>query len=139
MQLFRKTLSILAPAMAVAVFLTVIPIKAAFAGMVSTDQLIDSQTAQAQRAKVNTFMQRDDVRQQLESWGVDSKRAQQRVASLSDSEIAQISDRIDQMPAGQGVIGFIILAGVLLFVVLLITDIIGVTHVFSFVNKPSQR
>jgi hypothetical protein len=139
MKLFRKSLSLLAPVMAVLLVLTVLPIKAAFAGMVSTDQLIDSQTAQVQRAKVNTFMQRDDVRQQLESWGVDSKRAQQRVASLSDSEISQISERIDQMPAGQGVIGFIILAGILLFVVLLITDIIGVTHVFSFVNKPSQR
>lgn len=139
MKLFRQSLSVLAPVMAVLLVLTVVPIKAAFAGMVTTDQLIDSQTASAQRAKVTAFMQRDDVRQQLESWGVDSKRAQQRVASLSDSEIAQISDRIDQMPAGQGVIGFIILAGILLFVVLLITDIIGVTHVFSFVNKPSQR
>lgn len=139
MKLFRKSLTVLAPAMAVLLVLTVVPIKAAFAGMVTTDQLIDSQTVSAQRAKVNAFMQRDDVRQQLETWGVDSKRAQQRVASLSDSEIAQISDRIDQMPAGQGVIGFIILAGILLFVVLLITDIIGVTHVFSFVNKPSQR
>jgi len=139
MKLFRKTLSLLAPAMAVLMLVTVLPLHAAFAGMVSTDQLIDKQTSMTQRAKVNAFMQRDDVRQQLESWGVDPSRAQQRVATLSDSEINQISDRIDQMPAGQGAIGFIIVIGILIFVVLLITDIIGVTHVFSFVNKPSQR
>jgi len=68
--------------------------------------------------------------------GVDPLEAQQRVNSLTNEEIAQISHSIDQLPAGGDAVGAIVGAAVLIFVVLLITDIIGLTHVFPFVNHP---
>jgi len=43
---------------------------------------------------------------------------------------------MDQLPAGGSAIGTIVGAAVLIFLVLLITDILGFTHVFSFVNHP---
>ena len=39
------------------------------------------------------------------------------------------------MPAGQGAIGVIIGAALIIFLVLLITDIVGITDVFPFVKK----
>jgi hypothetical protein len=44
---------------------------------------------------------------------------------------------MDQLPAGGDGIGTIVGAAVLVFLILLITDILGFTHVFPFVK--SQR
>ena len=54
---------------------------------------------------------------------------------MSDDEVAQLAERIDSMPAGQGAVGAVIGAAVLIFIVLLITDLLGFTSVFPFTNK----
>ncbi len=43
--------------------------------------------------------------------------------------------RIDQLPAGGDGLGVIVGAAVLIFPVLLITDVLGVTDIFPFVKK----
>ena len=52
-------------------------------------------------------------------------------AALSDDEVAQLAARMDSLPAGGEIIG----ALVLIFIILLITDILGFTKVFPF-TKP---
>ena len=46
-----------------------------------------------------------------------------------------VSKKIDQLPAGGDALGFILLVGVVVFIVLVITDIMGVTDVFTFIKK----
>jgi len=104
------------------------------ARMVGTDAVIAGQQAAGQRVQVANFLAREDVKQILTQNGVDPVEAQQRVGSLSNEEVAKISRSIDQMPAGGDGIGAVIGAAVLIFLVLLVTDILGFTHVFSFVN-----
>ena len=108
------------------------------AQMVSTDAVIAEQQALAQRAQVSAFMSREDVRQVLIQYGIDPDEAQQRVDSLTTEEVAGIASSIDQLPAGGDGLGVIVGAAVLIFLVLLITDILGFTHVFSFVNHQRQ-
>jgi hypothetical protein len=50
-----------------------------------------------------------------------------RVAALTDDEAAQLAGRIDSLPAG-GILGLILLV----FIILLVTDILGLTKVFPF-------
>jgi len=104
------------------------------AKMVGTDAMIAEQQALDQQAQVADFMAREDVKQIMTQYGVDPVEAQQRVDSLSDEELAEIASSIDQLPAGGGGIGVVVGAAVLIFLVLLITDIVGLTHVFPFVN-----
>jgi len=66
--------------------------------------------------------------------GVDPSEVDARIAALSDQEISQIAGHIDEMPAGQGVLGAIIVALLIVFIVLLITDLVGLTDVFPFVK-----
>ena len=108
------------------------------AQMVGTDAVIAGQKALDQRAQVADFMAREDVKQIMTQHGVDPVEAQQRVDSLSNEEIAKIAGSIDQLPAGSGSIGVIVGAAVLIFLVLLITDIVGLTHVYPFVNHSRQ-
>jgi len=111
-----------------------------FSAQTATAQMIDTNTAilaqkqEASRGRVAAFLGREDVRKVMEQHGVDAVEAQKRVASLSAAELAKISQAMEQMPAGGDAVGAIVGAAVFIFVVLLITDLLGLTHVFSFVN-----
>jgi len=60
--------------------------------------------------------------------GVDPAQARERVKALDDQQVRDLAARIDQLPAGGDVLGII----VTIFIVLLITDILGFTKVFPF-------
>lgn len=104
-----------------------VPLQTVQAGMVGTEQLVAGVT-QAERGRVLAFLEREDVRRALESQGVSSADAEARVAALTDAEIIEMNNRIDQLPAGGDVLGILFAV----FVILLVTDIIGFTKVFPF-------
>lgn len=110
-------------------------VQTAKAQMIGTQTVIVSQKQEANRDRVTAFLRRDDVQQVMVQYGINAAEAQKRVASLSDSELKKISQSMEQLPAGgDGGVGTVIGAAVFIFLVLLITDIVGLTHVFSFVN-----
>jgi len=95
------------------------------AGVVSTDSAL----ASAERDRIASVLERADVRAQLEAYGVRAADVKARVAALTDEEAAQLAGRLDSLPAGgDGIIGALLL----IFVVVLITDILGLTKVFPF-------
>lgn len=103
--------------------------------VVSTDEALAQSRAAAsseERARVQAFLSREDVAQQLTRLGVDAASAQARVDALTDAEVAQLDHQIEQLPAGgSSVLG----ALVFIFVLLLITDILGFTKVFPFTRS----
>lgn len=119
---------------AAALFFSSIPVPA-YAALVSTDAAISASTAEADRARVTAFLARDDVQAQMRALGVSPEEAQSRVGAMSDAEVNRIAGRIDQMPAGGDALGVIIGAAVLIFIVLLITDIAGLTKVFPWTRS----
>lgn len=122
--------------LALAMALTSLPLGLAHAGLVPTDRLVaPSAAAPADRERVVAFLQRDDVRRQMAALGVDADEAAARVAGLSDAEIATITGRLDRLSAGQGAVGSVIGAALVIFLVLLLTDILGLTDVFPFVRR----
>jgi len=132
MHSFRKLQQLLAMPLIAVFMLSTFMMSTAQAKMIGTDQVIQEQTVQADRAKVKAFMQRDDVRAEMESLGVDPDEAMSRVQTMSDQEVQRVAGRIDQMPAGEGALGAVVGAVVFVFVVLLITDILCLTDVFDF-------
>jgi hypothetical protein len=134
MSIHRRLSKPIALAMAAALFSASLPIGAARAGLVPTEQLVDQRTAASDRERLATILLRDDVRQQMEALGVDRNEAMARLASLSDQEIQQIAGRIDELPAGQNIlVGVLIVAGAVLLG-LVITDLLGITDVFTVVR-----
>lgn len=83
------------------------------------------------RASIDALFARDDVRAQLESLGVDPQQARERVQALDDAQVQALAERLDQMPAGGSVLG----VALLVFVILLVTDILGFTRVFPFTRS----
>ena len=131
MQFFRRISGFVARFMAALLIVLSIPMGAAQAGLVPTDTVIDRALADDNRAKVLGFLGRDQIR----SLGVDPDEAEARVAALSDIEISQLAGRIDALPAGQDIVGPIVGGIVLIFLILLVTDILGLTNIFPFIRR----
>lgn len=96
------------------------------AGMIETSQFAAEISMQEQRNSVIDLMARQDVAAELTAMGVDIEKARERVASLSDAEITQLHNKLDQLPAGSGAAGTVLV--VLLILILL--DVAGVTDIF---------
>jgi len=106
----------------------------AHAAMVSTDEILTQSQGNLDREHLRMLLDRNEVRIQLEAWGVSSEEAKARVESLTDQEIAEIAAQIDQMPAGGSALGTLVGAAILVFLVLLVTDILGYTDIFPFIK-----
>lgn len=115
-----------------ALFLTTTLAGTAQAGLVTTDSMAREHRVDADRERVLSFIDRTEVQKEMMALGVSPDEAKERVAAMSDEEIVQVAQRMDQMPAGEGAIGAIVGAALIIFIVLLITDVAGVTNVFSF-------
>jgi hypothetical protein len=92
------------------------------AGMVSTDSVLE-------RARIAEWVDRAEVQAQLRAYGVNPAEVNARVAALTDAEAAELAAKIESLPAG----GVSLLGAILIvFLVLLLTDILGYTKVFPF-------
>lgn len=108
----------------------------AHAAIVGTEAVASAEQAAADRARIHDMLSRAEVQQQFLSAGVDPSFAAARVDALSDSEIQQLAAKMDQLPAGgSDALGILLFV----FIVLLITDILGLTDIFPFVKKPARR
>ena len=119
----------------------VVATSVSYAGMLSSAQaaLIPTEAVAAAQAPVgsgherlNATLDRADVQAALQERGISVDQARARVAALTDDEAAHVANQIDQAPAGAAdVLGVIIF----IFVLLLITDILGFTKIFPFTRS----
>lgn len=68
----------------------------------------------------------------LISLGVDREEALQRVAHLTEADIQKLTGQLEALPAGGDGLSTVVSAVLLVFFVLLLTDILGLTKVFPF-------
>lgn len=109
----------------VAIFLFMGVQAPAFSSIVTSDELAAGARAEQQRSELASMFDREDVRKELIKRGVDPNMAKERVAGLTDAEVAKLTQDIDNLPAGEGVLGLI----VVLLVILVLTEILGYTDV----------
>ena len=116
----RKKAQPVAIIMIMLTILLSVPYQAAFAALVQTETILDMSRGQEARETLKQFMARKDVRSAIVSQGVDPLEADARLNSLSDAEVIQLADQIDQLPAGGGFLGFVIAVLVIVVLVLVI-------------------
>jgi hypothetical protein len=109
------------------ILLTLTPVMTVQAAMVGTDTLLES--AQT-RDSLQQLLSREVAQQQLLALGVDPEWVVKRTNSLSDSELARINQGIEQLNAGGNVLSVLLVV----FIVFVITDVIGATDIFPFIH-----
>ena len=115
-----------------------LPHKSALAGMVGTETVLDITRSEEARDYLSKILAREDIQASLIAQGIDPLEAKARVDSLSDAEVVSLTDQIEQLPAGGSALGIILGTALIVFLVLLITDILGYTDIFPFVKKHSE-
>ncbi len=102
-----------------------LPPRAARAAMVTTEAVALDAEKSDRRDEVRAFLDREEVRRQLESLGIDPAEAKARVDSLSDAEVAEVAGRIDQLPAGGFVSEGLLLWALIPFIIIGVIGVIG--------------
>lgn len=92
------------------------------AAMVGTAQM---QSGAVAAVAGDVAQQREWIRQQLVQGGVEKSLAQKRVAAMTDSQVAQVHQRIDEMPAGGTGLELLIIVAL----ALVITELMGYTDI----------
>jgi len=135
MRKVRKALKPVSLLMAIFMLVLCTPCQTVLAKMIPTETVLDAARVETARTQVSTFLARQDVVDVLVSQGIDPVEATARIAGLSDAEVVRLADRIDQLPAGGDALATIAITSIVIFVILLVTDILGYTDLFPFVKK----
>ncbi|MBU6437584.1 MAG: PA2779 family protein [Betaproteobacteria bacterium] len=110
-------------------------IRPAEATLVSTAQVAQEAhavpAASAARERLLQSLQRPELQAKLQQWGVSPAQAADRVNALTDDEAQAMVAQIDSAPAGGDVLGILFA----IFIILLVTDILGLTKVFPFTRS----
>jgi len=117
-------------AVLLSLLLALAPLIPAQAAMIGNQQIINQSESQQTRGSLQQLVEQESARQQLQAWGVDPEQIQNRINSLTDSELARINQQVDTLDAGGGVLGILLV----IFVVFVITDVIGATDIFPFIH-----
>ena len=131
----RKKAKAISIFLALSILLVSVPYRPALAAIIGTEAMIDIARAQEARDHVNSILAREDVKAAFIAQGINPLEAKARVDALSNAEIIYLADEIDQLPAGGSTLGTILVVALIVFLVLLFTDIMGYTDIFPFVKK----
>jgi len=99
------------------------------ASMVATGEVLQAQQQQVDREQLLKMLDDQGVQKKLQSMGVERSKVEQRIKSLSNEELAQFNQQLEQAPAG----GFIEII-ILFLLIFVITDMLCITHIFTFVR-----
>jgi len=135
MKLIRQRSKSTAVFLVILMVMVAVPYQSVMAAMVETEATLDI-TVKGQEARnaIKTILAREDAQAVLRAQGIDPLEAMARVDSLTDAEAQRIVDEIEELPAGGGFfVTFLIVVGVI-FIILMITDAMGYTNVFTFVR-----
>lgn len=111
--------------------LAIMPILPAQAAMIGNGEIINPAQTAISDGKLQQFLDREDTRQQLQDWGVSPESLQARINGLTDAELARINQEIDSLNAGgTSILGILLI----IFIVFVITDVIGATNIFPFIH-----
>lgn len=103
------------------------------AGLVATDTVFqDAKIISTAQQNVLALLNEQSVIDELTAMGVEPASVKQRVANLTDEELLELQNKLQSLPAG-GIDA--IAAALIVFLVLLATDIAGLTDIFPFVKK----
>ena len=112
------------------ILLALMPLLPAQAAMIGNKQIISQGQSHQTRDGLQQLFEQETAQQQLQVWGVNPDQIRSRIDSLTDAELARINQQVNDLQAGGGVLGILLV----IFVVFVITDVIGATDIFPFIH-----
>ena len=110
--------------------LALMPMLPAQAAMIGNEQIVNQSLSVQTRDSLRQLFEQDTARQQLQAWGVSPDQINTRINSLTDAELTRINQQVGDLNAGGNVLGILLV----IFIVFVITDVIGATDIFPFIH-----
>jgi len=104
--------------------------QSASAAMIGTEKLLQVQNPQEKRDYLRQLIAHEEIREALIAQGIDPLEAQLRIQSLTDGEIQLLADKLDDYPAGGGVVIFSLIIVAVIIATVLIFNFTGITDLF---------
>ncbi len=135
MKLLRQRSKFVSVFLVILMVILTVPVQSVLAAMIETEATVAiTVDGQAARNTIRTILAREDAQAVLKAQGIDPLEAMARVDSLTDVEAQRIADQIEELPAGSGFfVTFLLVVGIIV-IILIITDAMGYTNVFTFVR-----
>ncbi len=135
MKLLRQRSKFVSVFLVILMVILTVPVQSVLAAMIETEATVAiTADGQAARNTIRTILAREDAQAVLKAQGIDPLEAMARVDSLTDVEAQRIADQIEELPAGSGFfVTFLLVVGIIV-IILIITDAMGYTNVFTFVR-----
>ncbi len=96
------------------------------AGVIGTQTLLDAEQSVGSLERVEAFLARERVHDQMIAFGVAPEEVRQRLSALTQEELSLLDGQLETLPAG----GLLAVIGVV-FVVLLVLELVGVINIFN--------
>jgi len=125
MHLLRRPIAVF-----LSLLLALMPLLPAQAAMIGNQQIINQNHPDQTRDSLQQLLQQETARQQLQAWGVSPDQLKSRIDSLTDAELASINRQVNDLNAGGNILGILLV----IFIVFVITDVIGATDIFPFIH-----
>jgi hypothetical protein len=125
MNLLRRSTAIF-----LSILLALMPLLPAQAAMIGNEQIVSQSQSQQTRDGLQQLFEQETARQQLQAWGVNPDQIKSRIDSLTDAELARFNQQVNDLQAGGDVLGILLV----IFLVFIITDVIGATDIFPFIH-----
>jgi hypothetical protein len=125
MHLLRRPIAIF-----LSILLALMPLLPAQAAMIGNEQIVNQNLTYQTRDGLQQLFAQETARQQLQAWGVSPDQIRSRIDSLTDAELARINQQVNDLHAGGSGLGILLV----IFIVFVITDVIGATDIFPFIH-----
>ena len=96
------------------------------AAMMTSQDIVQQNQLQSERTRLQERLLREDVKSELLALGVSPAEVEQRIGSLTMSEISAINGQLDSLPAGGDALGTVL--AVILILILL--EAVGAIDIF---------
>jgi len=100
------------------------------AAIIANDQVIQQAQQAVDKDALLQAINRADVQEQLLNMGVATADIENRINQMTKDEIAQLDQQLKELPAGGDIVGVILIV----FIIFVITDVIGATDIFPFIH-----
>lgn len=105
------------------------------AALISTETRMAQLQGELALEPLNEMLSSEDLHKALQQFGVAPETLAERVSQMTLAERAELQAELDQMPAGAGIVGTV----VLVFVVLIVLDLLGTTNIFPVIKPINQQ
>ena len=126
MQLLQRPLALI-----LSMLLIIMPMAPLQAAIIGNETIINQAPSALTRDNMQELLGQESARQQMQAWGISPELITARINRLTDAELARINQEADTLKAGgTNVLGVLLI----IFIVFVITDVIGATNIFPFIH-----